>query len=169
MITREVDVVVLSSAVAKISALFLLLLALAPAPDGYSVSTNLSAFAETRGDMALWQACDLRPGISVTFTPNPSYGSADKQGIIADRARLTLRVAPSVPAGRYRLVFLSYSYSHGVFGALEIEYLPVLRVLVDRAVRFPRFQDWPGLDANSGHAVIPHSPCSPLPQTSSPS
>lgn len=149
----------------RLASLLLLLAHAVPAAAPAAATASLSAFAENLGDMAAWQVCDLRPGITATFSPNPSYGRANRHGIIADRAHMTLHVATSVPPGDYTLVFLSYSYLAGPGGpAMTVEYLPRLRVLFNHRIRFPQFNHWPGMDVNDSHAVVPQGPCTELPK-----
>jgi hypothetical protein len=157
--------VIALSALPRLVAWLLVLWQILPPSAQASASTGLSAYAVNRGDVAAWQACDLQPGISVTFTPNPSYALPNKQGIIADRARLSLHVNSSVPPGDYLLIFLSYSFYQSGIGEVVIEYLPHLRVLADHSIRFPAFSQWGSIDAADAHAVTPVGPCTRLPDT----
>jgi len=136
--------------------------------EGATVSLHLTAYARKSGDFAAWQMCNLKPGITVAFTHNPSRAGIDRNGIVADRTRLDIHVEPSVKPGRYYLIFISYSFVDGPSsGALAIGYHPVLRVLPNHAIQIPPFNHWYYIPDPAPEDIAPPDTCSRLPASSS--
>lgn len=125
---------------------------------------SVSAYALHTQDYASFRVCNLSPGISVRFDPNPTRAGTDHHGVLADRTRFTLHVDPSVKAGEYRLFVLSYSFVDGPGSWPRTSgYTPDLRVFPDHTVDFPGFNHWYYVPYSHLDGIAITGPCTSAP------
>jgi hypothetical protein len=163
--TEEREISPMLSAVGtRLGSILLMLVQAVYGTQGATISLSITAYALHTGDVAAFRVCNLAPGISVRFEPNPARAGTNRQGVLADRARFTLHVSPSVKPGEYHLFVLSYSFVDGSRSWPRISgYTPDLRVFPDHAVAFPQFSDWFYIPYSHLDGIAITGTCSPAP------
>lgn len=132
--------------------------------DHYTI-VHVTAFAQQRGDVGAWEMCGLHPGISASFSPNPSHATPGYLGVVAERTTLTLHTIPKVAPGLYRLIFISFSYVNGPppNGPLVEGLWVPLRVHADHTISVPPFNHWYWVFDAAPQYIAPQNTCTAMP------